>query len=269
MSLFNFNTEEMLTFFAVLVRISCLVALLPFFGDKVIPAPVKILLSLAISVCLFPALVAQGIVKPGLALVWSQTAPGLIGTVVFEGVIGMALGFTARITFDSIQIGADFIGNLMGLSTANQFDPFYETQTQVIAQFQMAIAMLLFLAIDGHHILLQAMIDSFRLIAIGEATPFSGPMVEQMTSITGEALKVGLQIAAPMVVTSFAINVVYGVLARAMPQLNILVISFSISAVVGFFVMFFSIGQFHEVTSSAFSRLGGHLTDVMRAMGHR
>src|SRR5262249_13226727 len=156
--------DYLLCFFAVLVRVSTFIVVVPFFGDRVIPAPVKILLSLALSMTLFPVLLARGLIDPHGSVVWSRTASALIGTVSLEVLLGLALGFVVKIMFDAVQMGSDIMGSLMGLGAANQFDPFQEVQTQILSHFQMAIAMLLFLALDGHHIVLQAFCESFRVI---------------------------------------------------------------------------------------------------------
>ena len=74
----------MLSFFAVLVRFSVLLAILPFVGDKVVPTPVKVLLSLAMTIALFPMLVARGHVNLGEAAVWGATAGGIVGTIALE-----------------------------------------------------------------------------------------------------------------------------------------------------------------------------------------
>ena len=266
MSLFNFNAEELMSFFAVLIRMSTLIVVLPFFGDKVVPASLKILLSFAISICVFPALVAQGLIHPGAAAAWSQTTGGLIGTIAVEAAFGLAIGYAAKLTFDGLHMGADIIGTMMGLGSASQYDPFMETQTQVVSQFQMALATLLFLVLDGHHIILEAMVNSYRIVGIGDAHMFSAGLSERLIAVSGDCLKTALQVAAPMVVTSFGINIIYAILAKALPQMNILVISFSISAVVGLFIMFLSLGQFHDVASGAFSKLETNLSDVMHGI---
>jgi flagellar biosynthetic protein FliR len=266
MSLFNFSPTELLTFFAILVRISTLMAVMPFFGDKGVPGSVKVLLSLALSIMLFPTLIARGWVDPMRAAVWSQTASSLIGAVCTEAAFGLVLGFIVKIMFDSIQMGADVIGTLMGLSSANQFDPFQETQTQVISHFQLTLAMLLFLALDGHHIMLQAIAESFRVVEIGAANLTSGDLAQHLITLTGQTLKTGIQIAAPMIITMFGVNIIYGILAKSMPQMNVLVVSFSISAIVGLAVMFLSLDSFHDVASGIFSHVGDEMLDAMRAM---
>lgn len=272
-SLFNFSQEEMLSFFAVLVRFSVLIAVLPFVGDKVVPTPVKILLSLAVTIALFPMLVARGSINPAQATVWGATAGGIVGTISLEVLCALALGYTARLAFEAVQFGGNLVGTFMGFSTAAQYDPHQESQTQVVAQIQMAIAMLLFLALDGHHLMLRASLQSYQWIGIGGLSHFigngmsSGAFSQKMIALTGEVIKVGLQLSAPVAVCMFGVNVAFGVLSKAMPQLNILVLSFAITALIGLVVLLISIPEFQGAVTNVFSLMDDWMISVLKAMG--
>ena len=106
-------------FFAVLVRFSVLVAILPFLGDKVIPSPIKVLLSLSLTFALFPSLVARGWVKPGEAIVWGSSAAGIIGVIVMESLLAVVIGFTAKMVFEAIQFGGNLTGSITNSVTYN------------------------------------------------------------------------------------------------------------------------------------------------------
>jgi flagellar biosynthetic protein FliR len=253
---FSFNQLEALSFFGVLTRTSVLVAVLPFYGDRTIPGPVKILLALALSMLLFPVLVTQGRIVPEDALQWASTTYGLASTVFSEVAVGIVLGFSAKLIFDSIQMGSELMGNFMGFAMATQYDPHAETQTEVISKFHMALAMLLFLAVDGHHMLLQAALESYRFIGLGQATLTSGSVQTDLISLSSQGLRIAMQLAAPMALSIFAVNVVYGVMSKAVPQMNILILSLGISALIGLFVMFASLPGFFDVTRGMFVRMG-------------
>ncbi|MGE0615480.1 MAG: flagellar biosynthetic protein FliR [Bacteriovoracia bacterium] len=265
-SLLQFDQNEIMTFFAVLVRFSVIIATLPFLGDKSVPAPAKILLSVAITLVVYPILVSSGQVRPAEAAIWAAQASTLGGVIAKEALFGAVVGFSARMVFDAIQIGSDIAGSFMGFASASVFDPHQETQTQVVAKIQTTIAMLIFLAMDGHHLMLRSALDSYRLVGMGKAE-FGAIFADKLIHFSGEVLRMGLQIAAPMAVALFGINIFYGVMARAVPQLNVLVLSFSISAFVGLFVMLLSVPEFQDVTSTMFGNIGTHMTAVMASMG--
>jgi flagellar biosynthetic protein FliR len=264
MNVFDFShitQEEVLTFFAVLVRFSTLIAVLPFTGDRMVPAPVKILLALATTLALFPALVNGGGVNPAEAARWGATTSGIAFTVGAEAVFALVLGYTARILFESISFGSNLVGNFMGFAAASTYDPHQESQTQVVAQIQMSVAMLVFLSLDGHHLMLQASLDSFRLVGVGKAsiTAITG---QRLIELTGQTLKFGIQLAAPVAISIFAVNVAFGVIAKAMPQLNILVLSFAVTALVGLVVMLMSVPEFQGASGAILGRVGDWLETI-------
>jgi flagellar biosynthetic protein FliR len=262
---FSFNQLDALSFFGVLTRTSILVSVLPFYGDRTIPGPIKILLALALSMLLFPVLVAQGRIVPEDAINWASTTYGLASTVLSEVAVGLVLGFTGKIIFDSIQMGSELMGNFMGFAMATQYDPHAETQTEVVSKFHMALAMLLFLVVDGHHMLLQAALESYRFIGLGEATLLGG-LQGDLLSLSSQALRIALQLAAPMALSLFAVNVVYGVLSKAAPQMNILVLSLGISVMIGLFVMLVSLPGFFDLTRGMFVRMSEAVQTVTLSM---
>jgi len=265
-SMFNLDFNELFTFFIVLIRISTALILFPIFGEKNIPTMAKILLSLSISIAVYPGLVSQGLVIPGNASFWLENAYSLCSTVALEAVLGLALGYVVKIIYDCFQFGGDLIGQMMGLSAASQFDPSQESQTQIVTKFQMTLAALFFLAIDGHHFLLQGLISTYRWVQVGGVNLLTGSFASYLLQVSGQFFWIGLQIAAPMLIVSFGINVAYGVISKAMPQMNILVLSFSISAIVGFFVMFMSLDAFHDVAIGVFSKMEEQMFGAIKAM---
>lgn len=277
MGLFNFSQEEMLSFFAVLVRYSVLVSVLPFVGDRFVPGPVKVLLALAMTLVLFPMLVARGQIHPTLALTWGASTGGIAGVIATEVMVGLVLGYVSRFIFDTINFGGNLVGTFMGFASASTFDPHQETQTQIVAELQMAIAMLIFLAVDGHHLMLRASLDSYKILGLGgmggAATNgvlvnggFNAAFGEKIVEISGHVIKFGIQLAAPVAISLFAVNVAFGVMAKTMPQLNILVLSFAVSALVGLLVLFLSVGEYTGAVASVFERTGVWLESVMMAM---
>jgi flagellar biosynthetic protein FliR len=268
-NIFNFSQisqEELLTFFAVLVRYSVLIAIMPFVGDRLIPMQVKVLLALTVTIALFPTLVVQGQIHPGDAAVWGATTSGIAGTIACEVMCGLLLGFTAKLLFESVSFGANLMGNFMGFGSASTYDPHQESQSQVVAQIQMAIAMLIFLALDGHHMMLRASFDSYRWVGLGKAA-FGAVASQRLIDLTGQVIRFGLQLSAPVAISMFAVNVAFGVIAKAMPQLNILVLSFAVTALVGLFVMFISVPEFQGVVGAVLARMGDWMEGMAMALG--
>lgn len=270
MSLFNFNEAEIYSFFAVLIRYSVLFSVLPFIGDRLVPGPVKVLLSLAVTIALFPALVARSEVRPSDALRWSQTAGGIAGIIAMEALVGLILGFTARLAFETISFGGNLVGTFMGFATASVYDPHQESQTQVISEIQMVCAMLIFLILDGHHIMLRAALESYKIIGVGGIGVLKsglGPFFShKLVELTGQVVRFGIELSAPVAISLFAVNVAFGILAKAMPQLNVLALSFAVSALVGLVVMFLSVPEFFSVSGNIVGRMGTSMQEILTAM---
>ncbi len=262
---FGFSPEELLAFFAVLVRFGTLCAVLPIVGDRMVPAPVKVLFALGVSIALFPALVHRGDVRLADAYRWGSTSGGIVGTVFLEAVIGLVLGYTSKLCFEAISIGANLAGNFMGFAMATQFDPHQESQTQVVAEIQVMMAMLLFLALDGHHLMLRAAFDSYHLVGLGKAG-FTDLFAHKLIELTGQVFTFGIQLAAPVAVSIFAVNVGFGVAGKALPQLNILGLSMGVTALVGLGVLWVSLPEFSSGVVSILERMGDWMRIMMAAM---
>ncbi|MFZ9595686.1 MAG: flagellar biosynthetic protein FliR [Bdellovibrionia bacterium] len=265
MSLFQVNVPELLTFVAVLVRISVLYTVLPFIGDRVVAAPIKILFALATSVAIFPALVASGSVSVREAQVWSSSPAHLVLTLSLEVVLGLALGFVARLIFQGISIGANLAGNFMGFSAASQYDPHQESQSEIVAQVQTTLAMLLFLALDGHHLMVRAALRSYEIVGLGRAQ-LGGQFNQRLIQLSSQVIAFAIQMSAPVAVILFTVNVIFGILAKAVPQLNVMVISMGVSALVGRVVFFLHLPGFREDVVSLISQMGLWMEGTMQSM---
>src|SRR6202022_774505 len=110
---------------------------------------------------LFPMLLAGGHVRPADAAIWSADAGSLIGTIAMEVVVALVLGYTARLAFQAVSFGGNLVGNFMGFGIASTYDPNQQSHTQVVAELHMAISMLVFLALDGHHVMRRSALRSY------------------------------------------------------------------------------------------------------------
>jgi flagellar biosynthetic protein FliR len=254
MQLFQFTPEEMLTFFAVLVRFSVLIAILPFFGNHSIPTMVKVLLAFIISVALFPTLTKSGAVRIVDTYTWGKNASTLIGTICLEAVFGLAFGFVAKLVFDAIHLGANLSGTFMGFAAANIYDPHQEAHTQVVAEVQTALAMLIFLVLEGHHYMLKAALNSYSIVGMGKAG-FSTVFSQSLIEFTSKVLVFGVQLSAPVCFAIFGVNIVFGIMAKAMTQINILVLSFGVTVLVGLGVIYLGVPEFQLAAGNVLGRM--------------
>ncbi|MEF9943985.1 MAG: flagellar biosynthetic protein FliR [Burkholderiaceae bacterium] len=211
-----------------LVRVLAMISAAPLLSHRAIPTRLKLGLALAIVVVLVPVLPAA----PAVDIASATGLPMLIGNLM----IGLALGFTVRLVFAAIELAGEAIGLQMGLSFGAFFNPAAGTQSNSISSFLGTIALLMFLAIDGHLMLIHAVAESFRLFPV--AVGLGADSFRQMAVMGSQIFSLGLSIALPFVAVSLLVNVVLGVMARIAPQFNIFAVGFPLTILVGLGTLF-------------------------------
>jgi flagellar biosynthesis protein FliR len=209
------------------VRLTGLMLFAPFFGSAVIPARVKAIFVLALTVLLFPSLEHQ-IVTPSLAG-W----PLLIFT---EFLIGVGMGIATNVVFEAVQLTGQVLGVQMGYSLVNILDPQSQVDTTVVSVFYQSIVMLLFLRMDVHYWLLRAVGNSFLYLPPGTAH-LSGLFTMEILKTVGEMFGLGVQIAAPVLSATLAADVVLGLLGKASPQMPLMLLGPAVKSILGIVIL--------------------------------
>lgn len=261
----NFYNFEFITFFIIFVRYSVFFVTVPFFGDHFIPASVKIFFSFFVSFFLYFPLLNTGIIDVKEAAIWGGTIDSFLKTIILEVIFGFLLGYSTRLVFDGIFVGASYIGNFMGFSLASTFDPHQEVQSEVIAQFNVVLAMLLFLLVNGHHTLLSASFKSYHIIGIGKIE-FGPDFINKIIKMSGDVLSIGFKIASPIALSVFLINISLAIISRAVPQLNLFSLAFSITILASFWVIWLSYPFFENTIYVIFSELSEKLFNIMSSL---
>lgn len=235
-SLYNFNQVELLGFFLVLVRISSFVVTWPIFGSRLLPAPIKVLFALCLTLVIFPT-VSSDTVNTNLDDMW------IIWMTVKEAFIGLSIGFLSRMFLYSISIAGQIISVSMGLSGVQLFNPSMGGNSTAIDQFQVLLVSLLFLALNGHHMFLGALVKSFEMVPVS-AQFVSVAGFESIGDIVNSIMIIGVKLSAPVLVAITIMNVVMAIIGRAVPQINVLITSLPVNILVGFLVLIFSLPVF-------------------------
>lgn len=212
------------TFLWPLVRILGVLMAAPVFGHRATPTRVKIGLGVFIALILAPTLPPPPDVPVGS---WQGLA-----ILARQLLIGVAIGFVIRVAFAAADAAGEIIGLQMGLGFAAFFDPQTAGQSLVLARFLSMLAVLVFLAVNGHLLLLDVLAESFRDLPVGTA-PLAATGFRNVAAFGASIFAVGLQIALPLVAIMLMTNLALGVLTRAAPQLNIFAIGFPITLSVG------------------------------------
>jgi flagellar biosynthetic protein FliR len=208
-----------------LARILAFIAAAPLWSTAGIPRRTRLILGFGITIAIVPALPAMPAVAPAsLAGLWILAQQMLIG-------IGM--GFAARIIFAAVDLAGEFIGMQMGLGFATSYDPLNSSQTPVISEFIGLIGLLLFLSLNGHLIYVATLAQSFNAIPVGP-NPLGAGSWLNLAELGSKIFSSGLLIALPVVVALMITNIALAVLTRAAPQLNIFALGFPLTLTGGF-----------------------------------
>ena len=208
-----------------LVRILAFIAAAPMWSTAGIPRRTRVILGLCVTIALLPALPTMPAVAPGsLTGLWILAQQMLIG-------IGM--GFAARIVFSAVDMAGEFIGAQMGLGFATAYDPLSSSQTPVISEFLSLIGLLLFLSLNGHLIYIATLAQSFYAIPVS-ANPLGAASWLNLVELGSKIFSAGLLLALPVVIALMITNIALAVLTRAAPQLNIFALGFPLTLTGGF-----------------------------------
>ncbi len=225
-----------LVYLLVFARSGAMLMLLPPIGDTNVPARVRLMLALALSMALAPTVASS----------YPQTNPQnviqLFVLVAQETTVGVLLGSLTRIIMSAISIAGFLIASQSGLSYAETLDPTsHGQQGAVVGNFLSMLAVVLIFAANLHHMAIGAVAGSYHLIPPGASLPTDDMAQIAINTVSG-AFALGFQLAAPFLVFGFAVNAGFGVLARMMPQLQVFFVAAPVNIMVGFVVMTLLLG---------------------------
>ena len=256
---FQYTIFDLQLFLLAWLRITGIPLVGPLFGSISVPPNVKAVFSFIFALIFFPLIPRTGIVvEPNwvLYLLW----------VLMEMGVGLLIGFASALIFSAVQFGGQLIDQELGLSLANVIDPISNEQISVIGQFKVFLATLVYLAIDGHHFLLQAVARSFQLVPLLGLRLGSPVALHVSDTMVRQMFEVAVMIAAPAMVTLFLITIAMAFMARTVPEMNIFVVGFSLRLMVGLVVVALGLSAFvygFEKTNAAHEHTVWDLVTMM------
>ena len=207
-----------------LARILTLLYAAPPFNNAGLSTRLRLILGLAIAMAIAPGLDRLPNIEPA-------SGNGLL-VMAEQMLIGYAMGFAVRLVFSAIDLAGNVLSTQMGLGFATTYDPMSTSQTPVVSEMIGVLALLMFMAIDGHLMVLSTLTQSFRALPIG-VLPDSASWANMANAVT-IVFSAGLLLALPIIVALLITNTALGVLGRVAPQLNLIVIGFPITITLGF-----------------------------------
>ena len=228
------------------LRALALFSSLPVLGTRAVPVRVRIALSALV------ALAAQASLPPLPPVALDSWLAFML--VVQQLLIGVSLGFAVRLVFAAIELAGEIVGLQMGLNFAGFFDPLTASQTTATSRFFGAVVGWLFIVINGHLLVIAALVDSFRSFPVGEA-PFAFLQQAMPHQWGAQIFSTGLWIALPMVAMLTFVNLVLGVISRVAAQINVFAIGFPITLGVGLLGILLTLPLMQQPFTMALERM--------------
>lgn len=250
---------QITVFLLILVRVSAFFVTIPFFSYRTIPQQLRIVLAFVLSFMMYYTVDVAPFVVDGNYLL----------LVIKEALIGLLLGLVGYIVLSAIQIAGSFIDFQAGFAIANIIDPQTGAQSPLIGQFFNTIALMLLLAINGHHLILDGIFYSYQFMPMDQFFPDFGDenFVNFIIKTFTAVFAIAFQMAAPIVATIFLVDLALGITAKTVPQLNIFVVGFPIKIGVTFIVLFVMMGVMVEVIQNLIEILIYTLRNLMDILG--
>ena len=241
----------------IVIRITAMIAAAPFLGDKRIPVIAKVGLG-----C-FAALIMLPLIEflPSS----HKTAPGFIYAALREGMVGLSIGFLAKLLFVGVQFSGQFVSLQMGFAMAQLFNPATENNVPVLGEFYYIVAILIYLAIGGHGFLFDAIAQSFNVVPLGELA-FQDEFFRVFTELTSEVFVIALKIAAPVFVSILIIDLSLGLVARLVPQMNVFIFGFPLKISVGILIIAFGLPIFGTLFIAIYESSKANIVTMIQLM---
>lgn len=243
----------------ILTRITAFFVTVPLFSYRAIPATQRIILAAILAWMMAYSLDLPEVLVNG----------EYIYLIIKEATIGLFIGILAFIIMAAIQIAGGFIDFQMGFAVANVIDPQTGAQSPLLGQFFNSLAMLLLLALNGHHLLLDGIYYSYEFLPMTGSWPAfgSGQVVDFVLTTFTASFAIAFQMSIPIVATLFLVDLALGITARTVPQLNIFVVGFPIKISVSFLVLSIMMAVMVGVMQKLFEFMIVSMRDLMILLG--
>ncbi len=230
----SFLVSRFMVFTLVLARISPLVMTAPIFGSMSLPRQVRVLLAVTLSLLIAPTFM-------------NSTMPPIENTIEFgrllvnEALVGLLFGLGLNILFSGVQMAGQIVSQLSGLSLADVFNPGFDEDVSVFSQLFYFLTLAVFVAVGGHRIMVEALLDTFSAAPPGHVA-LGTNFVDVLISIVAQSFALGIRAAAPLMVALLLSNLVLGLISRTLPQINVIAVGFGLNSLLAMALLFLSLG---------------------------
>ena len=256
MDLFALVQNQVGVFLLIFVRVSGIFTTAPVFGARNVPTMIKAGMSLVFAVVLLPILSQQVITVPGSFLLY-------ILLVIKEYLVGLIIGFAASLLFSAVQMAGHLIDTQIGYGMVNVLDPLVGQQVPLIGNFKYILALMVFLATNGHYMLISGLMSSFQIVPLTQIA-FHATLPMLLINMIINFYIIAFKISLPVVGTILLMDVGLGILARTMPQMNIFIVGMPAKIFIGLFILSISMPFFVFLIEVLFNGMYANLNQIIQ-----
>lgn len=243
-------------FFLILARIAGVFIQAPIFSSRSFEAPAKIAFAVWLALVLW-------FVTP-VSSVLPTTLIGFVINMIAEVALGFAMGFISNMIFIAIQGAGEIIDLQMGLSVASALDPIFGAVISIIGRLAFFVALIVFLAFDGHHLILSALHQSFSIIPAGKIANFTAyNLVNLLADIGTMFWMTAIKLAVPAVLLIFLADFTFGIVSRVAPQVNVFMLGFQVKPLLGLFTILLILPFWISYIGKTVETIGGKLIQLL------
>lgn len=255
---FDMFINNLELFLLVFVRMTGLFVTAPIFGRGNIPAYFKIGFAFTTALLMTNVIQVGNIIETDNFMIYALY-------IIKEFIVGIIIGFVAYAVFTSIYIAGQIIDMQIGFGMVNVIDPLSNIQVPVTANLYYMLAMLIFLATNGHHMLIKALYQSFDIVPLGSA--IIGPqMKDNILVVFKNMFSMGVKIAAPILAAIIIADVVLGIISKTIPQMNVFVLGMPLKIFIGLVIILITIPAFIYIVTSLTDDMNIEIYKFLKSM---
>lgn len=247
----------------LLCRIMPVLVLSPFLGGESVPTEIKMGIGFTLSVVLMPAVSSRMGAIPISALPY-------IGLMLKEIFIGVTLATIVNMVFEAARVAGTIADTMSGSNNAQLFVPQLGTQVSLFTNLKVQLAIVLFLTLNGHHLVIEAIAESLNVVPLDRFPRFSAgqwPFYEMIIRSFADLLKIALALSAPTLLAGFLTDMALGAVNRLAPQVQVFFISQNIKPLVTVIIVMLSLGLIMGRMQKEFGVMLGVLRHAVRLLG--
>lgn len=215
-------------------RLGAVLMVAPVWGEQAVPATMRLALAVLVTATLAPSLAGNAPAPPDNVI-------AALPLIISEILVGLMLGFGARLMMSALQVAGATAGIASGLGFAQQIDPVASQPAAVFSGFFSLLGLVLIMSVGLHRVMIEAASDSYAIFPPGGLPPI-GDATQFIIDAVANSFRLGIQIAAPVLIFSLIFNIALGLVSRLIPQVQVFMTALPLSVTLGLAVIALGLG---------------------------